>query len=335
MLDEFGCHEEPPAGSAVLESLPCPLPWQANNGEVTGAIPAVSAHDFEQDAQRFALSFARDTRALHCHNHDHNCSFTCIKYVKQKAKKVAETGLNAVTNIVCRFFFFVTLVFKVLEDGVERVRRVRRRGKTRVLQPFVASTNEHNELGRVQVERHTPFRGATTDVGQCGTRCNFDFQFMPRAPVFAEESSLDKTLDGAESPDSEQTNAGKTIARKRTARSTRTLSYDKAEAFYCIRLQLPDDAAMRQAEHSMLAMWQAAHNTDFYITKYGTKALEQLQNLIEENETLATLNIEMKEKNIKSQLSEETLIKQNEETFLQLEKLKEDYEQKKILFEEY
>ena len=43
----------------------------------------------------------------------------------------------------------------------------------------------------------------------------------------------------------------------------------------------------------------------------------------------------MKEKNIKSQLSEETLIKQNEETFLQLEKLKEDYEQKKILFEEY
>ena len=30
----------------------------------------------------------------------------------------------------------------------------------------------------------------------------------------------------------------------------------------------------------MLAMWQAAHNTDFYITKYGTKALEQVQNLI-------------------------------------------------------
>ena len=27
-------------------------------------------------------------------------------------------------------------------------------------------------------------------------------------------------------------------------------------------------------------MWQAAHATDYYITKYGTKALEQLQNLI-------------------------------------------------------
>ena len=37
---------------------------------------------------------------------------------------------------------------------------------------------------------------------------------------------------------------------------------------------------MREAAHSMLAMWQAAHNTDYYITKYGTKALEQLQNLI-------------------------------------------------------
>ena len=37
---------------------------------------------------------------------------------------------------------------------------------------------------------------------------------------------------------------------------------------------------MREAAHSMLAMWQAAHNTDYYITKYGTKALDQLQNLI-------------------------------------------------------
>ena len=37
---------------------------------------------------------------------------------------------------------------------------------------------------------------------------------------------------------------------------------------------------MRQVAHSMLAMWQAAHNTDYYINKYGTKALEQLQNLI-------------------------------------------------------
>ena len=37
---------------------------------------------------------------------------------------------------------------------------------------------------------------------------------------------------------------------------------------------------MRRAAHSVLAMWQAAHDTDYYIMKYGTKALEQLQNLI-------------------------------------------------------
>ena len=58
-------------------------------------------------------------------------------------------------------------------------------------------------------------------------------------------------------------------------KSRKTLTYDRAEAFYGIRLQLPLDAVMRQAVYSMLAMWQAAHNTDYYITKYGTKALEQ------------------------------------------------------------
>ena len=134
----------------------------------------------------------------------------------------------------------------------------------------MANTNIHNELGRVQVERHTPFRGASTDVGQCGVRCNFDFQFMPRAPVLKVDMSLDEEGCSAEKPD-----AG------RSASSTKkTLTYDKAEAFYAIRLRLPHDHAMREAAHSMLAMWQAAHNTDYYITKYGTKALEQLQNLI-------------------------------------------------------
>ncbi len=292
ILDEFGCHQDLPDDSAGLQSLPISLPWQvAENGEVTTAVSAdgqsVSAQEYRQDAERFALSFARDTRALHGHNHDHNCSFTCIKYVKAAVKNVAEAGLNTITNIVCRFFFYVTLVFMVLEDGVERVRRVRRRGKARVMEPYVANTHEHNELGRVQVERQTPFRGATTDVGQCGPRCNVDCQFMPRAAVLAaEDSSLDEQHDAAatplaaQSPDAERADAENTTARKLAVRAKKTLTYDKAEAFYGIRLQLPCNAAMRQAARSMLAMWQAAHNTDYYITKYGTKALEQLQNLI-------------------------------------------------------
>ena len=39
MLDEFGCHQDLGDGSAVLQSLPTPLPWQlADNGEVTKVI---------------------------------------------------------------------------------------------------------------------------------------------------------------------------------------------------------------------------------------------------------------------------------------------------------
>ena len=131
------------------------------------------------------------------------------------------------------------------------------------------------------MERHTLFRGATSDVAQCGVRSNFDFQFMPRAPVLAADKSLDEELRSAEKPEAEQdANAENATRRGRDSPSKKTLTYDRAEAFYGIRLQLPADVAMRRAAYSMLAMWQAAHNTDYYITKYGTKPLEQLQNLI-------------------------------------------------------
>ena len=82
-------------------------------------------------------------------------------------------------------------------------------------------------------------------------------------------------------PEAEQgANAENATRRGRDSPSKKTLTYDRAEAFYGIRLQLPADVAMRRAAYSMLAMWRAAHNTDYYITKYGTKTLEQLQNLI-------------------------------------------------------
>ena len=68
MLDEFGCHQDAPAGSAVLESLPSALPWECNDdGEVSGPISqeghALSAQEFQEDARRYALCFGRDTRA--------------------------------------------------------------------------------------------------------------------------------------------------------------------------------------------------------------------------------------------------------------------------------
>ena len=69
-----------------------------------------------------------------------------------------------------------------------------------VTQPYIATSNERNELGRVQVELHTPFRGATSDMGQCGVRCNLDIQFMPRAPVLADDESMGDEGHGAEKP---------------------------------------------------------------------------------------------------------------------------------------
>jgi len=286
MLDDFGRHMRTTETSAVLQSLPSSLPWKVSeNGEITDAISpqgtTVSPEEFSQDAERYARSFSRDARALHGHNHDHNCSFTCIKYVKSSAKKMAEKSLDTGMNIVCRFFFYVVLVFKIVEEAVERVVRIRRRGKEIITEPYVANSNEHNELGRVQVERHTPFRGATSDVGQCGVRCKLDFQFTPRAPVLAVDMSLDEELRSAEKPEADRgVNAENATGHRRHSASKRTLTYDKAEAFYGIRLQLQANVAMRRAAYSMLAMWQAAHNTDYYITKYGTKPLGQLQNLI-------------------------------------------------------
>ena len=124
------------------------------------------------------------------------------------------------------------------------------------------------------MERHTPFRGATSDVGQCGVRCNLDFQFMPRAPVLAADKSLDEELRSAEKPEAEQdANAENATRRGRDSSSKKTLTYDRADAFHGIRLQLPADDAMRRAAHSMLAIWQAARNTDYYIAKYGANAL--------------------------------------------------------------
>ena len=37
---------------------------------------------------------------------------------------------------------------------------------------------------------------------------------------------------------------------------------------YGVRLRLPDEPLMRRCSHSIAAMFQAAHNCDYYITKY-------------------------------------------------------------------
>ena len=152
--------------------------------------------------------------------------------------------------MACRFFFFhiVTFVCDSLQNGVTRIRR---RGKKLVETAYVASTNDRNELGKVVVVRHTPFRSATTDVGQVWGRCNTDFQFMPRTldPEQFFTSSTDAPLVPQTDP-------------------------KLALAMYGVRLQLPDAPLLRRCFHLIVAMHQAVHNCDFYITKYQGKPME-------------------------------------------------------------
>ena len=52
-----------------------------------------------------------------------------------------------------------------------------------------------------------------------------------------------------------------------------------ALALYGVRRQLPDSPLLRRCFHAIVSMFQAAHNCDYYITKYQGKSMEQLQNL--------------------------------------------------------
>lgn len=68
--------------------------------EATAVLNSLTA-----DANAWALSFCRDFRALHQLNHDHDCTSTCIKYVK-KGKENAEKALKKGWTVACRFFFY-------------------------------------------------------------------------------------------------------------------------------------------------------------------------------------------------------------------------------------
>ena len=75
-----------------------------------GAAAEMTAEQLADDARRWACSFCRDVRALSQLNHNHDCTSTCIKYVKQKIKDTAEEALRLGKVVACRFFSF-TLLF--------------------------------------------------------------------------------------------------------------------------------------------------------------------------------------------------------------------------------
>ena len=145
----------------------------------------------EQDGRRWARAFARDSRSCRIQNHDHDCSDTCVKYAAKQGKstgvsehsggEAAKTKASSWTVPPCRFFFYVILVFTVLEGARETVRRVLRRGKALVREAYIAASNEHNEHGSFVPERRQPFRSSSSDVHQVVFRCNGDVQFKDRA----------------------------------------------------------------------------------------------------------------------------------------------------------
>ena len=127
-LDEVGMVCSPPAvaPSAELNSLLLPR-WVIDEKRLyaTGFEPQ-SSEDLAtytaliSDANQWALSFCRDFRALHQFNHDHDCTSTCIKYVK-KGKEAAEDALRKGLVVACRFFYFHILVFTYLCELAEKL----------------------------------------------------------------------------------------------------------------------------------------------------------------------------------------------------------------------
>ena len=71
--------------------------------------------------------------------------------------------------VACRFSIFHNVVFicaTIAGFGQKVAKRIRRRGKKLVETACIANTNDRSEFAKVIVVRHTPFRSATTDVGQ-------------------------------------------------------------------------------------------------------------------------------------------------------------------------
>ena len=144
------------------------------------------------------------------------------------------------------------VVLKIVDGVKEVVRRIRRRGKELIRTAYVAGTNEHNEYGLVQVVREHPFRSASSDVGQAACRCNLDFRIMARG---IPEASADRAV-------------------------LRIDDQRLGAAFRGVPLRRLDEPSLRRMVRSVVALHVAAHNCDFYITKYAAKAMAHLQNVV-------------------------------------------------------
>ena len=151
---------------------------------------------------------------------------------QNNAAMLPRRPFEKVRSLLADSFFFHILVFTYVAIALHGVgetitKRIRRRGKKLVKEPYIAVTNEHNEFCKPILQRDTPFRSASTDVGQNWGRCNIDFQFMPR--IIDPSHFLEER---AEKPAVLQVNP------------------KDALAMYGVRMQMPDAPMLRRAVHA-------------------------------------------------------------------------------------
>ena len=124
-----------------------------------------SEEDLQDDATVWARHFGVHVRNGMCYNHEHACQETCVKNTKNKLEALQNLKKrNSVPT--CRFWFFRILPLMKLVDSVLKPRRVRRRGKPLVDEPYIETDAERNEQYRCKVKRAQPFRSASSDVAQ-------------------------------------------------------------------------------------------------------------------------------------------------------------------------
>ena len=93
----------------------------------------------------------------------------------------------------CRFLFVRLIELIPPENSKNPGKKILRRGKEIVQTAFIATTNDRNEFGKVQVIRTHPFRSSSGDIAQAAGRCNIDLQRNDRAVPLdgcTEEASL-------------------------------------------------------------------------------------------------------------------------------------------------
>ena len=231
------------------------LPWEFDcaSGELQHYLADLqgniaTAPDFHRDACEFEKSFALDVRFLHHYNHDHDCTGTCVKNMKNKTKEQLAKLLKANRAPPCHFECYHTVLLLI----AGKIQKIRRRGKEIVEKPHILNTTSRNQFGLVALERPQPFRSPSTDCGLATLRCNNDFRYMPRG--FADATTLSESF--------------------------RCDIQQLAACFRAMKGMIQTHAAVRRMAMSVVALHVVARIVDYYITKYAAKPMEQLQNLV-------------------------------------------------------